>query len=65
MKYHGARFGQKLIDEGVCPPNARNVEFHVPADGAVFVRFDVLIDSTDIPKIQRALEAIVGPEVPA
>jgi hypothetical protein len=53
--YHGQGLGKHLIAEGICPENANNVELHVPVDGAVFIRYDVLVTDDDIPKLQRAL----------
>lgn len=58
--YHGRHLGKYLIAEGLCPPNASNVELHVPANGAVFVRYDAYLDLEGIEKASRALAAMAA-----
>lgn len=59
MKYHGQALGTHLIKEGLCPKNARAIELHVPANGAVVLRYEVFVDDEDLDKLQRALAATV------
>lgn len=60
--YTGKALGKLLIAEGVCPVNARQVELHIPADGALMLRFDVLLDDADLAKVARALATLAAPE---
>lgn len=56
MKYRGDSLGKRLIEEGLCPKNARLVELHIPASGALTLHYEVFVDTEDIPKIIRALQ---------
>lgn len=61
--YHGQRLGTLLLAEGLLPPGARLVELHIPADGAVLLRYEVYVRREDLPKLARALDAL-GKEHP-
>jgi hypothetical protein len=57
--------GFLLVQEGVLPPNCGNVELHIPVDGALVLRCDILVQDEDVPKILRAwqrLRRIVPPK---
>lgn len=58
--YRGQSLGTLLQQEGIVPPHCSNVELHVPATGAAFLRYDVFLDSAHIPGLQRALAALVA-----
>jgi hypothetical protein len=58
--YTGRSLGPFLMAEGLCPPNARNVELHIPADGGIELRYDVLVDTADLDKLARALAALAA-----
>jgi len=60
-KYLGRKLGQFLIDEGLCPPNCRLVDLHVPADGAVMLTYEVFVETADLPKLARALTRLAEP----
>jgi hypothetical protein len=62
MKYIGRRLGALLIEEGLCPPNCSVLELHVPAAGAIVIRYEVYVDTVDLPKIARALTRLAEPE---
>jgi hypothetical protein len=53
--YSGRGIGKYLVDEGLIPPNTRNVELHIPTDGAVFIRYEVFVTEDETQKLQRAL----------
>ncbi len=55
----GNDLGKALIEEGLCPPNCSNVELHIPATGVMTLRYDVFVDTKDIPKLQRALGKLI------
>lgn len=63
-KYLGRQLGELLIDEGICPPNCRVLELVVPASGAIILRYELFVDTADLPKIARALTRLAEPAPP-
>jgi hypothetical protein len=53
--YKGDALGKKMIELGICPANARRVELHIPADGALELHYQVLVDRDQVGKIAQAL----------
>ena len=54
----GPNIGRLLIAEGLCPPEAINVELHIPADGVVTLSYEVYVKSEDFDKLSRVLRQI-------
>lgn len=54
----GRALGKQLILRGLCPANATDVTLLITVDGAVKVRYDVLVEVDDLPKIADALSAL-------
>lgn len=51
----GRTLGKALQEEGLLPPNCQLVEVLIPADGAATIRYTVLVDAADLPKLARAM----------
>lgn len=49
---------RRLIEAGVCPPFARNVEMHAPRDGALFIRYERLLDTEALRTLAGVLAAV-------
>ncbi len=56
--YSGNGIGKFLVEEGAAPKYSRNVELHIPMEGAAFLRYEVLVTDQDTRKIQKALEKL-------
>jgi hypothetical protein len=54
--------GAELHKRGLVPENCRQVEVVIGLDGAVIVRYEVLVRADDIPNVIDALKAI-APDV--
>jgi hypothetical protein len=59
VAYVGRSVGKALMDEGLCPANARLVELVVPADGAVVLRYELYVSAEDFAKLARAIARFV------
>ena len=59
--YSGRAFGAALLAEGLIPSNARSAELHIHADGAVILRYDVIVDESDLGKLARAIARLTAP----
>jgi hypothetical protein len=59
VAYLGRSVGKALMDEGLCPANARLVELVVPADGAVVLRYELYVGAEDLAKLARAIARLV------
>lgn len=53
--FRGNELGKYLIEEGVLPPQCRNVELLLPVDGALALRYEVFVTAEDLPKLARCL----------
>jgi hypothetical protein len=57
--FQGRSVGKALMDEGLCPANARSVELIVPAEGPVVLRYELYVASEDFAKLARAIARLV------
>jgi hypothetical protein len=59
-QYHGTTLGHFLINEGLVPPNARDVDLIISATGPVLLRYEVLVDTADLGKLARAIARLAA-----
>ena len=63
MRLHGRGLGKLLVEEGVVPEGCSNVELHIPAEGAAFVRCDVWLDTEgNLLGVKRAIDRFLQTE---
>jgi hypothetical protein len=55
----GPSLGKELVERGLCPSNAINIELHIPAGGVLMIRYEVLVEDKDLLTIAEALKATV------
>jgi len=48
---------QMLIERGIVPPGCSNVELHIPAHGALMLRYDVFINGELLDALASVLRA--------
>ena len=49
---------QAMAEQGLVPPNCHMVEIVVGVDGALVIRYEVLVQSEDLSKITAAFQAV-------
>ena len=49
-----------LVEQGIVPPGCSNVELHIPAVGAMLLRYDVYVTARQLDKLGIVFRAVAA-----
>jgi hypothetical protein len=60
MAFPGNVLGKLLVEEKLCPPNARVLELIVRPTEPIIIRYEVFVEMADVDKLLQALTRFVA-----